>query len=66
MKRTLLAGSRCAYLFMTGGGEGSDKHDSAVKEDELAVRPLQMPVDEPFYVTFEGTEGSPMFFETTS
>lgn len=33
MKRTLLAGSRCAYLFMTGGGEGSDKHDRAVKEE---------------------------------
>ena len=27
---------------------------------------LQVPVDEPFYVTFEGTEGSPIFFETTS
>lgn len=33
MKRTLLAGSRCAYLFMTGGGDGSDKNDRAVKEE---------------------------------
>ncbi|MUV06996.1 hypothetical protein GOP80_07380 [Planococcaceae bacterium Storch 2/2-2] len=32
MKRTLLAGSRCAYLFMTGCGDGSDKNDRAVKE----------------------------------